>query len=184
MVKDDWTPPWYCRPEYHLKCFNFRFSLDMVKDDWTISWHWRPGTVLISDLAGTESADQNITLKFTFSLHGWLNFRFSLDMVKDDWLHSQVLQTRISPNFFIFRFSLDMVKDDWSLPRYCRPEYHLIFFKFRFSLDMVKDDWTPPRYCRPEYHLKCFNFRFSLDMVKDDWTSTLVLQTRISPNFF
>ena len=26
--------------------------------------------------------------------------------------------------FFTFRYSLDMVKDDWTPPRYCRPEYY------------------------------------------------------------
>ena len=39
----------------------------------------------------------------------------SLDMVKDNWSYTQVLQTRMSPNFCKFRFNLDMIKDDYPL---------------------------------------------------------------------
>ena len=86
--------------------------------------------------------------------------------------------------FFKFRFSLDMVKDDWTPLRYCRPEYHIKCFTFRFSLDMVKDDWLTPRYCRLEYHLKFFKFRFSLDMVKDDWTPPWYCRPETHLKFF
>ena len=41
-----------------------------------------------------------------------IKFRYSLDMVKDDW-PPQGLMTRISPKIIKVWFSLDMVKDDW-----------------------------------------------------------------------
>ena len=52
-------------------------------------------------------------------LNPGFKYRFSLDMVKDDWLHL-VLQVLFRPwwnspgtaDYFTFRFSLDMVKDD------------------------------------------------------------------------
>ena len=36
-------------------------------------------------------------------------------MVKDDWLPSDTADQNITLIFFTFRFSLDMVKDDWPL---------------------------------------------------------------------
>ena len=36
-----------------------------------------------------------------------------------------VLLTRIWPKIIRFRFSLDMVKDDWPPPQYCWPESDL-----------------------------------------------------------
>ena len=104
MVKDDWPPPRYCRPEYHLKCFIFRFSLDMVKDDWTLPRYCRP----------------EYHLKC-------FKFRFSLNMVKDDWTLPRYCRPEYHLKLFILKFRLDMVKDDWTPPRYCRPETHLIF---------------------------------------------------------
>ena len=43
-----------------------------------------------------------------------LNSRFSLHMVKDDWL-PPVWQTSSSPRILKLRFSLHMLKDDWPL---------------------------------------------------------------------
>ena len=109
-------------------------------------------------------------------------FRFSHDMVKDDWPpSSQVLQTRKLPRIFRLRFGLCMIIGDW-LPRYCIPESHLNVFKSRFSQPMMKDDWYL-QVLQIRISLKMFKFRISQNMVKDDWPLQ-VLQTRISPKTF
>ena len=93
-----------------------------------------------------------------YSSNIFVQFRFSLDMVKDDWTQAQVLQARNCHLIFVqFIFSFDMVKDDWiPLSDTADHNTHLNYFlHFRFSLHMVKDDWTPPRYWRPEYSPKC-----------------------------
>ena len=66
-----------------------------------------------------------------------LKFRFSVHMIKDDWLPPWL--PRISPEILKLRFSLHIVKNDWPLPWQAMilPE----ILKFRFSLHMV----TPPR---------------------------------------
>ena len=63
-------------------------------------------------------------------------FRFSVHMIKDDWLPPWL--PRISPEILKFRFSVHIVKmiDPSWLPRIL-PE----ILKCRFSLHMVKDDW-------------------------------------------
>ena len=121
------------------------------------------------------TSNQNITSNFIF--------RFSLDMVKDDWSPPWYCRPGYHLKCFKFRFNLDMVKDEGTPPRYCRPEYHLKCFNFRFSLDMVKDHWTPPWYSRPEYHLKCFIFRFRLDIMKDDWPPSSTADQKLTSHF-
>ena len=111
----DWTwwkmidlPLRYCRPEYDLKFF---LHSDVA---WT-GQRWLTSTLVLQT---------RISPKFLLSDLDWTWWK----MIK----FTQVLQTRISPNFFKFRFSLDMVKDDWSNifvpPWYCRAEYHLKYF--------------------------------------------------------
>ena len=230
MVKDDW-PPLDCWPESHLKFVSsdlawtwwkmidpprlltrlspkickFRFSFDMVKDDWPPLDCWPESHLkfVSSDLAWTWWTMSNPPRLLTRLSPKICKFRFSFDMVKDDWppldcwpeshlkfVSSDLawtwwtmsnpprLLTRLSPKICKFRFSFDMVKDDWP-PLDCWPESHLKFVssdlawtwwkmsnpprlltrlspkicKFRFSFDMVKDDW-PPLDCWPESHLK------------------------------
>ena len=123
--------------KYHLKCF--------ISSD--LAWTWWK----MIDLH-PSNADQNHHLKLFYSSDS------SLDMVKDDWPATQVLQTTISPIFFFnFRFSLDMwwkMIDSLQVLQTRNLTYNVLWF--RFSLDMVKEDWTLPWYCREEYASNIF----------------------------
>ena len=161
MVKDDWPPPRYCRLECHL----IFLSSDLA-------WTWWKMIELHPQVLQTRNSPK----VFLHSDIAWTWWK----MIE---LHPGTADQNITSNFYTFRFSLDMVKDDWPPPRYCRPEYHLKCFKFRFSLDMVKDDWTPPRYCRPEYHLNFFNSDLAWTWWKMIELHQGNIQTRISHTF-
>ena len=99
------------------KIFQFRFSLDMLKDDWLplpgsdIWWKsWKFHFCKYSPMIHA-----NFPQTFSRSAESHLKMLFYY-MLKDDW-HPTAWLTRMSPKIFQFRFSLDMLKDDWpSLP--------------------------------------------------------------------
>ena len=112
-----WLTPQSDWPGCHLKLFSSDLAWTCWKMYWLPpSWFWHLVEILEIPLLHVLSNDacKFSTNLFTASAESHLKMLFYY-MLKDDW--PPIWLTRMSPKIFQFRFSLDVVKDDWpSLP--------------------------------------------------------------------